>query len=316
MGRKTQFLNLHLADANDVYDVEVDQNQNFEKIDKKLKELDTGKETAFSKKTGFNLDKTDEYNLDDTNKLGTARALKRLFDEIVRRIGLINWNSLTGKPNFNNSVTSNSTTEFATPSSVKAAYDRGSTALAEANKKEPKFNKNTAFNKSFGTTAGTVLEGDKINQTIGKNYGGILNLSGIKTAGLVYFDRNTKKLFLCKRNNHDTSANVNNYIALDNNSILERLEKLTTYENNINNVDEHLKIKFGIVNVKTDSSLLVRFKTPFPTRCLSVLVSGSNTSLVSGTGSSAPSATELRKESFKIYNDHNQMDIYWIAIGY
>lgn len=178
MGRKTQFLNLHLADANDVYDVEVDQNQNFEKIDKKLKELDTGKEPIINKKTGFNLDKTDEYDLDDKNKLGTARALKRLFDEIVRRIGLINWNSLTGKPNtfppsghshtwssltekpnFNSSVTSNSTTEFATPSSVKTAYDRGSTALAEANKKEPKFNKNTAFNKSFGTTAGTVLEG-------------------------------------------------------------------------------------------------------------------------------------------------------------
>lgn len=98
MGRKTQFLNLHLADANDVYDVEVDQNQNFKKIDKKLKELDTGKETAFSKKSGFNLEKTDEYNLDDTNKLGTAKALKRLFDEIVSRIKLINWDNLTGKP--------------------------------------------------------------------------------------------------------------------------------------------------------------------------------------------------------------------------
>lgn len=102
MGRKTQFLNLHLADANDVYDVEVDQNQNFEKIDKKLKELDTGKEPIINKKSGFNLDKTDEYNLDDTNKLGTARALKKLYDFLKNKIESIklNWEGISDKPAF------------------------------------------------------------------------------------------------------------------------------------------------------------------------------------------------------------------------
>ncbi|MDY4010799.1 MAG: hypothetical protein SOY60_03930 [Fusobacterium gastrosuis] len=143
------------------------------------------------------------------------------------------WASLTGKPAFINVVDSTSTTDFATPRSVKLAYDKGVAALTEAQKKENAFAKNTAHNKNFGTTAGTVLEGNKIDQITGKTYGGILNTAGAKTAGKTYFDNNTKKLFLCKNNNSDTSANVNNYIALDNNSLLDRLENLSNFTHNI-----------------------------------------------------------------------------------
>lgn len=47
------------------------------------------------------------------------------------------WASLTGKPAFINVVDSTSTTDIATPRSVKLAYDHGSAALTEANKKLP-----------------------------------------------------------------------------------------------------------------------------------------------------------------------------------
>ena len=67
-------------------------------------------------------------------------------------------------------------------------------------------------------------------RVIGKSYGGILNEAGEKHEGKTYWDKNTKKLFLCKRNNTDISANINNYIAIDSNSILERLENLFTTE--------------------------------------------------------------------------------------
>jgi len=43
-----------------------------------------------NKKTGFNLDKTDEYKLDDTTKLSTAKALKDLYDDLNRKIEDLN----------------------------------------------------------------------------------------------------------------------------------------------------------------------------------------------------------------------------------
>lgn len=80
----------------------------------------------------------------------------------------------------------------------------------------------------YGTQENTALEGNKIEEITGKTYGGVLNEIGLKEAGKTYFDKNTKKLYLCKNNNTDISANINNYIAMDSHSILERLENLIT----------------------------------------------------------------------------------------
>lgn len=80
----------------------------------------------------------------------------------------------------------------------------------------------------YGAEEGTVLEGNKFTQMMGKDYGGILNEPGTKEVGKTYFDKNTKKLYLCKNTNTDISANINNYIAMDSHSILERLENLNT----------------------------------------------------------------------------------------
>lgn len=85
----------------------------------------------------------------------------------------------------------------------------------------------------YGTEEGTSLEGNKFTQMTGKDYGGILNEPGVKSAGKTYFDKNTKKLYLCKNNNTDISANVNNYIAMDSNSLLERLENLIKVDTGI-----------------------------------------------------------------------------------
>ena len=86
--------------------------------------------------------------------------------------------------------------------------------------------KETAFNKPFGVSEDTVLEGNKFTQMTGKDYGGILNIAGQKEAGKAYWDNNTKKLYICKNNNSDISPNVNNYVPFDSNSLLERLENL------------------------------------------------------------------------------------------
>ena len=82
----------------------------------------------------------------------------------------------------------------------------------------------------YGTEEGTSLEGNKFVQMTGKDYGGILNIAGQKEAGKAYWDNNTKKLYICKNNNSDISPNVNNYIPFDSNSLLERLENLSTFK--------------------------------------------------------------------------------------
>ena len=85
----------------------------------------------------------------------------------------------------------------------------------------------------YGAEEGTVLEGNKFTQMMGKDYGGVLNEPGTKEVGKTYFDKNTKKLYLCKNTNTDISANINNYIAMDSHSILERLENLIKVDNGI-----------------------------------------------------------------------------------
>ena len=93
--------------------------------------------------------------------------------------------------------------------------------------KEPAITtKETAFNKPFGVSEDTVLEGNKFMQMTGKDYGGILNIAGQKEGGKAYWDNNTKKLYICKNNNNDISPNVNNYVPFDSNSLLEKLENL------------------------------------------------------------------------------------------
>ena len=116
--------------------------------------------------------------------------------------------------------------------------------------------KETAFNKPFGVSEDTVLEGNKFTQMTGKDYGGILNIAGQKEAGKAYWDNNTKKLYICKNNNSDISPNVNNYIPFDSNSLLERLENLFTNTVELatkitksTNIPELKNYKFWLVDI-------------------------------------------------------------------
>ena len=172
-------------------------NECWEKIENaylKLKKSIDGKEPAITKKSGFNLEKTDSFEEDDTNKLATAKALKSLHDEVDKKTGAIKWDSITDKPS----------------SFPPSEHNHNSLYYTEDEVDEK-------------------LENNILYST-GKTYGGVLNEIGLKEAGKTYFDKNTKKLYLCKNNNTDISANINNYIAMDSNSLLERLENLSTFK--------------------------------------------------------------------------------------
>ena len=105
------------------------------------------------------------------------------------------------------------------------------------NGKENAFNKNTAFNKNFGTTADTVLEGNKLNEIDSKFKGvagGKVNLTfiqdvGEKIEGEYYLDKTSGKLHRCikKTSNAVNSAEYFKDMSLD--SIVNRLENLFKY---------------------------------------------------------------------------------------
>ena len=83
----------------------------------------------------------------------------------------------------------------------------------------------------YGTTEGKALEGMMLARMFGcVGYGGDIQDPGAKNVNYVYFDRNTRKMYKCLNQNSDVSANVANFIPLDNNSLLDRLENLIKIE--------------------------------------------------------------------------------------
>ena len=79
----------------------------------------------------------------------------------------------------------------------------------------------------FGTEEGKALEGMMLARLAGCiGYGGDIQDDIIKNPNYIYYDRNTRKMYKCLKQNQDISANVANFVPLDNNSLLERLENL------------------------------------------------------------------------------------------
>lgn len=86
----------------------------------------------------------------------------------------------------------------------------------------------------FGTGEGKALEGMMLARLAGcVAYGGDMQDEGVKDVNYLYYDRNTRKMYKCINQNNDTSANVNNFKPLDNNSLLDRLNNLEKQSDNI-----------------------------------------------------------------------------------
>ena len=84
----------------------------------------------------------------------------------------------------------------------------------------------------FGTEEGKALEGMMLARLAGcVGYGGDIQEPGVKDINYIFYDRNTRKMYKCLNQNSDVSANVANFIPLDNNSLLDRLENLFKVEN-------------------------------------------------------------------------------------
>ena len=147
----------------------------------------------------------------------------------------------------------------------------------------------------FGTEEGKALEGMMLARLAGcVGYGGDIQTAGVKDINYIYYDRNTRKMYKCLNQNSDVSANVANFIPLDNNSLLDRLENLIKYDfvdktqgtrytalqfEKIGNVGHvFLDIPSGVSNTLNDGALLFNFPEKYRPKTfnLKIIISYSN----------------------------------------
>ena len=83
----------------------------------------------------------------------------------------------------------------------------------------------------FGTEEGKALEGMMLARLAGAyGYGGDIQDEGVKYPNYIYYDRNTRKWYKCLNQNNDVSANVANFIPLDNNSLSDKINNLSYFK--------------------------------------------------------------------------------------
>ena len=123
----------------------------------------------------------------------------------------------------------------------------------------------------LGTEEGKALEGMMLARLAGAyGYGGDIQDEGVKNPNYIYYDRNTRKMYKCLKQNQDISANVANFVPLDNNSLLERLENLISFREEVIGTWDNAQIKvtqfgkIGIVNIinVTFSNILTTVNLP------------------------------------------------------
>ena len=132
-------------------------------------ELDK-KEDLIDKKTGFNLDKTNSYELDDINKLVTAKALY----------------------NFNQKTKSDYEPKIA----VKNTGFN--------------LNKTDSFNESdTNKLASAKALSDAYSLILGNNFGGYIQTAGLKQKGKIYISTTSNSLFICTADTGITYVDYN-----------------------------------------------------------------------------------------------------------
>ena len=118
---------------------------------------------------------------------------------------------------------------LATSMAVAKTMEKAVEAYNSAGGKEPAFNKNTAFNKDFGVAQNQVLEGSKLAEILGIEYGGVLNNANAKVAGKGYYDTANKKIYKCTANTSINYADSAYFEEISNNDLLGKFKNLSYY---------------------------------------------------------------------------------------
>lgn len=82
----------------------------------------------------------------------------------------------------------------------------------------------------YGTEADTVLEGKRLAEIIGLEFGGNIQDTGAKVTGKFYYDKALKYYYECISNNSLTYNDGSKFRAISNKPILDKVENLSSVE--------------------------------------------------------------------------------------
>ena len=163
----------------------------------------------------------------------------------------------------------------------------------------------------------TALEGNRLAEIIGLEFGGNIHDSGIKTAGKFYYDTVTKFYYECIANNNLTYNDSSKFRAISNKPISDRVENLLEKGNNYCKIGNFI-IQSGVITFrKSDGAngIVGNFTIPFKVECFSI-VSSDIWNGVNRTSISAISLTQFKCWGKDGSDNFNDTTIRWTAFGY
>ena len=183
--------------------------------------------------------------------------------------------------------------------------------------KVPNATHDTAGKVMLGTTANTALEGNRLAEIIGMEFGGKIQDLGTKTAGKFYYDTVTKFYYECIANNNLTYNDSSKFRAISNKPISDRVENLLEKGNNYCKIGNFI-IQSGVVTFRRSdgaNGTVGNFTIPFKVECFSIV--GSDVwNGVNRTSISAISLTQFKCWGKDGSNNFNDTTIRWTAFGY
>ena len=173
----------------------------------------------------------------------------------------------------------------------------------------------------YGSQKGTALEGNRLAEILGLQFGGNIQDIGNKTKGKFYYDSVTKFYYECVEDNSLTYNDSGKFRAISNKPISDKLENLFgVQKSRVGSIKfAGIEIKWGIV---PDGTSTLRFPTPFSNACFNVQISRLGPPVNDTTGSGSPGASTI----LAIYRTHFDLDsvigasdkseLTYLAIGY
>ena len=169
----------------------------------------------------------------------------------------------------------------------------------------------------LGTETGASLEGNRLAEIIGLEFGGNIQDTGNKVKGKFYFDNVTKFYYECIEDNSLTYNDSSKFRAISNKPISDRVENLLEKGNNYCKIGNFI-IQSGVITFrKSDGAngVVGNFTIPFKVECFSIV--GSDVwNGVNRTSISAISLTQFKCWGKDGSDNFNDTTIRWTAFGY
>ena len=167
----------------------------------------------------------------------------------------------------------------------------------------------------YGSQKGTALEGNRLAEILGLEFGGNIQDIGNKTKGKFYYDSVTKFYYECIEDNSLTYNDSGKFRAISNKPISDKLENLFSFGSNFLKFSNGLIIQWG-TGTAPNGNDVIRLNIPFKSVDYQIVVSDD------GPGTHAIGTVPVTNEAFKLFGTelgslkYTKTGFRWLAVGF